>query len=280
MCGFKMCVKKSRVWVTLTWCCLMLCVVTLWAGCSANPQQRVSLAPMAELEKVAAPKVLKKNHFKRDNVANLSEGHLNAIMDAPVYLEDRSRVGILPVAAAYEVNSDVPTHVAPQHLSEALERTGHFDVTTEVSTDWPAGGSVAGLRELAARYRVKYLLLYRHRFVEDEHTNAWGWGWITLVGGLFTPSKTIRASGVLEASLFDVRTGTILFTVQERASGEEDVTLWNTRLKRQKLKATLLSGGVDALSKQVTEKVQRLVVARMNWEEEERGRSGGSITKR
>ncbi len=31
------------------------------------------------------------------------------------------------------------------------------------------------LRELAARYRSEYLLLYRHRFVDRSYTNAWGW---------------------------------------------------------------------------------------------------------
>lgn len=52
-------------------------------------------------------------------------------------------------------------------------------VVSEVTTDWPTDGSIAGLRKLAARYRGEYLLLYRHRFVDRSWTNGWALSWLT-----------------------------------------------------------------------------------------------------
>ncbi|MEO1270897.1 MAG: hypothetical protein AAFX99_22650 [Myxococcota bacterium] len=248
----------------------MVWAASVWTGCAAAPPPQVAMAPMPVQEaQPQPPQPLNENHFRTDRTSNLSEAHLHEILEAPVFLESETRVGIVPVATAYEVDNDLPLSLAPQRLSEALEETGLFDVTTEVSTDWPAHGSVAGLRELAARYRVKYLLLYRHRFVQDDYTNAWGWAWVTGVGGLVAPSTTLRASGVMEASLFDVRTGTILFTVFERVDGADRVNIWHQDLKHATLKYALLDEGITALAGQMVHKVRRLEAARLAWEEEQ-----------
>ncbi len=244
-----------------------LCAVIFGACGAAAPMKKVQMAPM-NIPQNPQPQVLDKNHFRSDRMGNLSEEQLREILDAPVFLEDRARVGIVPVATAYEVDQDLPLATVPQRLSESLESTGHFDVITEVSTDWPANGSVAGLRELAARYRVRYLLLYRHRFEHRDYTNPWGWAWLTGVGGLMTPNQTLEAAGVMEASLFDVRTGTILFTVFERVGGEENVSVWYNDAKRRSLKQDLLDEGTALLGKQVVHKVQMLVSARDIYEED------------
>lgn len=249
---------------------LLWVLVQSLIGCAAAPMMAPVMEPV-RVQQQAAPSAqpLENNYFASDRTGNLSEEQLRKILDAPVFLEDKARVGIVPVATAYELDGDIPLVKVPHALSDALESTGYFEVTTEVSTDWPSTRSIAGLRELAARYRVKYLLLYRHRFVDRARPNAWSLSWLTLVGGMMTPARTLEAAGVMEASLFDVRTGTILFTVFERVDGAEKVTIWQNDRKRRTLKEGLLAEGTRALADQVVHKVQGLAVARETWEQEQ-----------
>ena len=241
------------------WMIGCVAALSIATGCAAAPM-RAEMPPMAIAEQ--APQILDTNHFQQDRTGNLSETGLREILDAPVFLEDDTRVGIVPVTTAYDVDEELPLATVPHALSDAMEKTGFFEVTTEVSTDWPADGSVAGLRELAARYRSKYLLLYRHRFVDDSRLNAWAWTYPTIVGIFAAPAQTVEVAGVLEATLFDVRTGTILFTVYERVHDEQDLNIWNNDHKRREIKEQLLSKASGNLSASVTSKIRRLVAAR------------------
>lgn len=248
---------------TLKLTSLMLLGACYLVGCAAAPSKplRAEFAHQIAPEAVQqAP--LQDNHFRSDRSGNLTEDQLKAILDAPIFLEEETRLGIVPVATAYEVDRDLPIASVPHTLSDALEKTGYFEITTEVSTDWPKDRSVAGLRELAARYRAKYLLLYRHRFTERDWTNGWGWAYLTGVGALFVPANTVETAGVLEATLFDVRTGTILFTVYERVHDLNDMNVWNNDEKRRGIKARLLDKAADKLADEVNHKVRRLVAAR------------------
>ena len=244
----------------------VLCVIlalSVGLGCAASrPEGRLR----AEFTQAAvvqpAPPPLQDNHFRSDRTGNLTEDQLKAILDAPLFLEQDARLGIVPVATAYEVDPELPVAIVPHMLGRALEDTGFFEITTEISTDWPSDRSVAGLRELAARYRAKYLLLYRHRFIEQSWTNAWGWAYLTGVGAIFAPGRSVETAGVLEATLFDARTGTLLFTVYERVHQERAMTLWNNDVKRRAIKGQLLTQAADKLSAQVSHKVRRLVAAR------------------
>jgi len=211
---------------------------------------------------VVEPQPLMTNHFRSDRTGNLTEDQLNEILDAPVFLEATPRVGLLPVATAYAVDAQIPLNSVPRALSEALESTGYFEVSTEMSSDWPAQGSIAGLRELAARYRVEYLLLYRHRFVDRERLNGWGWTYPTVVGYFAAPARTLEVAGVMEATLFDVRTGTIMFTVQQRVHDERRSNIWHNDMKTRRMKEGLLEEATTDLATQVTDKVARLVAAR------------------
>ncbi len=235
-------------------------------ACAASPMPDIAMAPMAMMEDSAqAPQVLTENHFRSDRTGNLNEDQIREILDAPIFLEDTARVGIVPVATAYELDNELPLDAVPQHLSGALESTGFFDVTTEISTDWPSVRSIAGLRELAARYRVKYLLLYRQRFLDREYTNGWGWTYPTIIGAMLAPGNTMQSVGVMEASLFDVRTGTILFTVFHRVEGTIDENIWNNDIKRRELKEDLLLEGTQALADDMVHQVRRLDAARDIW---------------
>jgi hypothetical protein len=179
-----------------------------------------------------------------------------------VFLEPDARLGVVPVATCYEPDPDLPLAVVPHQLSQDMEDSGLFEVTTEVSTDWPTDRGISGLRELAARYRSEYLLLYRHRFVDRTYTNAWGWAYVTVLAVPFVPSQTIETAGVLEATLFDVKTGTLLFTVFERVHAESDENLWHNDRKRREMKTRLLTGAAERLSAQVVAKTRFLVAAR------------------
>jgi hypothetical protein len=236
---------------------LLAALGLLAAGCAASSQSR-SVAESAE--SAGKPKrKLTRNHFKRDRSGQLTEAQLNQILEAPIDIEEGSRLGVVPVRNDYRLDGEVPLTRVPRRLSESLEETGYFEVATEVGTQWPTTGSIAGLRELAARYRSKYLLLYRHRFVKRSRTNAWGWTYPTIVGLFSMPGKTVEVSGVLEATLFDVRTGTILFTVYERVHDQRKMNIWHNRHKRRAMKRKMLDDGTDALSSKVTDKVGRLV---------------------
>jgi hypothetical protein len=208
------------------------------------------------------PQKLENNYFRTDRTGNLSEAELKRILESPIFLEEETRLGVVPVATAYQVDRDLPVNEVPHQLGNALEDTGFFEVATEVATDWQRDRGIAGLRELAARYRVKYLLLYRHRFEQRARTNAWGWTMPTVLGIFATPHRTVEMAGVMEATLFDVRTGTILFTAYQRVHDQDAMSIWHGKHKRREMKASLLERATEDLQEKVTQKVRRLVAAR------------------
>jgi hypothetical protein len=239
---------------------LWLVAAVAMAGCgAARAPMEVPMAPLP-VETPAA--VLQENHFQRDRSGQVSEEALRAILAAPTFLEEGARIGVVPVATGYEVEDGLPLATVPQVLSDKLEDTGFFEVASEMTTDWPADGSVRGLRELGARYRAEYLLLYRHRFVDRWYLNGWAWTWPTVVGLFASPSYSVETAGVLEATMFEVKTGTLLFTVFERVEDDDMVNIWHHDRKRRKLEEALLSKAAEKLAKQVVAKVDRLVAAR------------------
>lgn len=233
---------------------------TLVACAAARPLQ-AELAPLPLAAVAPPPAPLEKDYFARDEMA-IADTELKAILRAPVYLEESARVGIVTVSSGYAVDADLPTSSVPGVLADQLEDSGHFEIVSEVSTDWPSTSGVSGLRELAARYRAEYLLLYRHRFVDRSYTNAWALGWLTVVGALFLPHNTIETAGVVEATLFDVKSGTLLFTVFDRVGETIDTNIWQNGRKRRRLKEELLAEATKSLADHVLEKVRLLVAAR------------------
>jgi len=232
-------------------------------GCAGSSPMRAPVLPPLALEAApAAPEALKRDHFQGDHAGRISEEDLRRVLDAPVYLEAGARVGVVQVAAGYHPDEEMPLQAVPAILSGTMEDAGLFEVTTEVSTDWPADRGISGLRELAARYRSEYLLLYRHRFVQRDWTNSWAWFYPTVIGALVVPSQTIEVAGVMEATLFDVRTGTILFTVFERVRGKSNENVWQNERKRRELKEKLLTTAAQALADAAVNKARLLAAAR------------------
>lgn len=239
-----------------------LTLLALTACGAARKPMKPAMAPLAVATEAPKPAPLVTNHFQRDRIGTLSEDKVREILSAPVYLEADARIGIVPVVDRYEPDGDLPLTAVTGQIADRLADAGMFEVVSEISTDWPSTSSIAGLRELAARYRAEYLLLYRHRFVERRYTNAWSWAWVTLVGGLMVPGETFETAGVLEATLFDVKSGTLLFTVFERVDGEEDAGIWHTDRTARRLKEGLLGEAVDGLQTRIDEKLRSLIAAR------------------
>jgi len=230
---------------------------TVAAGCASQSRVRPQFETSA-VEGEAPQGDVERNHFKSDETGNISEHDLRRMLQSPIELQEGARVGVVPVGSNYEVDSEVPLETAPRALGEAIEDTGFFEVATEVATDWPKDRSVAGLRELAARYRSRYLVLYRHRFVTRRRVNGWGWTYPTVVGLFATPGKTVEVAGVLEATFFDVQNGSVLFTSYERVSRERKMNIWHNAHKRREMKSAMVEEASDQLSKDVTAKVRRL----------------------
>lgn len=238
-------------------------MLTLFA-CLGGAAGCASSSPQADFESAAVPsksaekKDLRRNHFKSDKTGNISEHELREMLSAPIDLEQGARVGVVPVASGYAVDREVPMETVPKTLGSAIEETGFFEVATEVATDWPKDRSVAGLRELAARYRSRYLVLYRHRFVTRSRVNGWGWTYPTVVGLFAMPGKTVEVAGVLEATFFDVQNGSVLFTAYERVRRQRKMNIWHNEHKRREMKSSMMEEASDALSDDVTAKVRRL----------------------
>ncbi|MDX2011858.1 MAG: hypothetical protein SFW67_16815 [Myxococcaceae bacterium] len=229
-------------------------------GC-ATSRKAMDLAPMSFDATPAPVAPLHENHFARDRSA-VAEPELRAILAAPVFLEENARVGVLPVATRYEVSDEVPVQAAPAELVAALEGSGLVELATEVSSEWPIERGLPGLRELAARYRTEYLLLMRHRFVDSVRPNAAAAAYVTLVAALFVPGTTVETTGVLEATLFDVKTGTILFTIHERVRGEVSSVPLAVELSTERQHQALMGEGTRRLADEVLTRMRRLVASR------------------
>lgn len=239
---------------------LVAAALLVLTGCAASHAQMPTMSPLSLDTRASAP-ILDDNHFSRDRNA-VGEAELKQILAAPVFLEEHARIGVVPVQARYEQDDAIPLEAAPATLVGSLETSGMFDLASEVSTEWPTATGVAGLRELAARYRAEYLLLYRHRFTDATRPNAFAWGFITLVGALFLPGTTFESAGVLEATLFEVKTGTILFTVHERVRGEDRAAPPQVSGELEQLHRKLVKEAALKLAEQVRARCHRLIASR------------------
>jgi len=233
-----------------------LSLLLLSSACAAARLPAPALAPMAIEPAVPVP--LANNHFAQDQTRHISEEHLRAVLAAPVLIEAEARIGVVPVRTDYGPDDAVPLAKVPRVLSDRLASTRSFAQVTEISTDWPQDRGISGLRALAARYRSEYLLLYRHRFVDDAYTNGWGASYATVLAAFFVPSRTLRTSGVLEATLFEVKSGTILFTAYERVYAESDENVWANDRKLRALQERLVDTAADRLGEQVLEKLHEI----------------------
>lgn len=194
-----------------------LTLATLTTGCGAA-DMRPAPVGAAQVAQSAAPQVLTRSYFSKDATGSLTEEEMQKVLATPIDLKLPARVGVVPLAGAFDPSGKVAVATratASSDLASALAGNRYFTHVSDVSTDLPNAGGIEGLRAIAARYRLRYLVLYSERFEDATHLNAWAFLYPTLVGMFVAPGVTVESQGLAEADLLDVRTGTILFSVVE-----------------------------------------------------------------
>ncbi len=212
-------------------------VIAAIAGCGANKTMSSARMPVAP---AAAPPALDRSVFSADPNGKLTEDNLQKILAAPIELSLPARVGVLPIMEATDWRGPGPDHRVPAGVSELVKRLRQdaaFTLVTETMVIPSGALGMEALREIAARYRLRYLLLYREVLSTDSRLNAWAFGYATVIGALFLPGKRHEVHGFSEATMFDVKTGTLMFTARRAIHATERGNQWHQQHKRARLAA-------------------------------------------
>jgi rhombotail lipoprotein len=201
----------------------------------------------------APPPPLDRSVFSRDPNGSLSEDDLQRILESPIELDLPQRVGVLSVNSATDWHGPSPSGEVPSGVS-AFASNLHGDMFTLVTDvmNIPSGGlGMQALREVAARYRLRYLVLYRQDLHQEVRANGVALGYITVLGAFFLPGQTLAVDGYLEASLFDVKTGLLLFTVRRSVHAVKDANVWQNDRKLDELEALVAARFAPKLAEDV-----------------------------
>jgi hypothetical protein len=186
---------------------------------------------------------LTRSVFARDPNGQLSEEAIQKILSSPLELDLPARVGILPIIEAEDWRGPGPDYqVAPSAISNMAEKLHSEDAFSMVTEMMPIPSGALGmeaLREIAARYKLRYIVLYRENVRKRVQVNPWAVGYATLIGTLFLPGSTLKVDGYVEASLFDVKTGLLMFTVRRRIQADRGSNVWYRDDKLDTLQARL-----------------------------------------
>ncbi len=243
----------------------LVLVVALTAACAAG--MRVASAPMAAGAAAPVPQApppLERSLFARDPNGALSEDALQQILAAPIELELPARVGVLPISTATDWRGPGPDHRVPAGLDgmvRTLRKDAAFTLVTQTIVIPSGALGMEALREIAARYRLRYLLLYREVLAKDARLGAWAWGYATLVGALFLPGQHQEVYGYAEATMFDVKTGLLMFTTRRALTASQRTNRWHQRAKLEQLASTAVSRAAPALATDVLADLRRFVAA-------------------
>ena len=224
--------------------CVAMLVVCLVA-CGAH--QKMASAPMAAAaapSMAGSPPPLDRSLFARDPAGQLSEDALQKILAAPIELDLPARVGVLPISTATDWRGPGPDERVPAGLAplvDRLRRDAAFSLVTQTMVIPSGALGMEALREVAARYRLRYLILYREVIAKRSELNPWAWGYATLVGALFLPGQRHEVYGYIEATMFDVKTGLLMFTTRRAITASATGNQWHKASKRDKLAAVAIS---------------------------------------
>ncbi len=226
---------------------VLLAVVLLFASCAQN-KRHSSYASAPQHSAVELP-AIEKSLFSRDKNGQLTEENLQRLLAAPLESEFPARLGILPVVTSMDWRGPNPNY---EHLSAAVSKVAQelggselFPMVTEMLPIPSGAEGMEALREVAARYRLRYILLYREAIAESSRANGWASTYATGVGALFMPGQVLTVDGVVEATMLDVKTGTLLFTVRQRVAASRRSNVWQNsrKLATMRRKATLKAAG-------------------------------------
>jgi rhombotail lipoprotein len=184
------------------------------------------------------------------------------VLEAPIDLQFPARVGVVPLAEPFNPQGNVSIatrSTASRDLAVSLIGTAHYSHVSDISTELPNGGGIEGLRVIAARYRLRYLLLYSERFEDSTHLNGWAWLYPTILGMFVAPGVTVQSRGLAQADLLDVRTGTILFSVVEPMSVSEKEWMIGAGRSHRDLQVQAASKAAKRLAKRVTAQTNQII---------------------
>jgi hypothetical protein len=243
---------------------LVVSVLLALDGCAVAPRMSVTEVRPGQLLPAAAASLTHSLFTKPADRDNLSEEVIQRVLSAPVELEFPARAGVVVLDAPFTRRSYAslePGDEAPQILAREIERSRHFVIVSDISPYLADGQHVESLRELATRYRLKYLVVLNTRYVDRSSYNHWSWGWLTVLGIPFLPAYTLQTAGLMEATLMDVRTGTFLFTTQIHMQARDRTTPFSTDSKLGSLQRTTSRRAAELLAQRFLAKCNRLVAA-------------------
>ncbi len=246
---------------------IRLSIAVAIAACGVSSACAGSQARYATARAVAnvAPQPLERSLFARDPGGQLTEEALQTILAAPIELALPARVGVLPVVAAEDWRGPNPdyTRVPPGVASfvKKLRGSEPFTLVTEVMPIPSGALGMEALREIAARYRLRYVMLYREVVRRKTRFNPVAWGYATVLGAFFLPGQEQEVSGFFEASLFDVKTGLLLFTTRRYVQATRNTNVWYQNYKLDDMQASLAARFAPALADDVRGDVHRFAEA-------------------
>jgi hypothetical protein len=213
---------------------LVIYVVFVMACAGAKPQMSSAraAAPMT------APQPLDRSLFARDPNGQLSEDALQKILESPIEIALPARVGVLPIQTARDWRGPGPDDRVPAGVASfvtTLRRDAQFSLVTQTMVIPSGALGMEALREIAARYRLRYLLLYREVLAKHERLGPWAWGYPTVLGAFFLPGQRQEVYGYVEASMFDVKTGLLMFTTRRAITASQTTNRWHRRVKLDQL---------------------------------------------
>jgi hypothetical protein len=248
--------KPVSMLATLPLCALL-------AGCGmAPPPPAASAAQIAVAP--APPPVLTRSLYGKDWTGGLSEDNLQRVLESPIDLQFPARIGVIPLAQPFNASAGVALSTraaASRDLAGALIGKASFSHVSDIATDLPNGGGLEGLRVIAARYRLRYLLLYSERFEDATHVNGWAWFYPTVLGMFVVPGVTVQSHGIAQADLLDVRSGTILFSVMEPMEVSEKELMVGAARSHGDLQAKAASAAARRLAARVASQTDALLAS-------------------
>jgi rhombotail lipoprotein len=192
----------------------------------------------------------------------VSEDQLQHVLESPIDLQFPARIGVVPLAQAFDAQAKATITVrgtASRDLAQSLIGQPYFSHVSDISTDLPNGGGLEGLRAIAARYRLRYLLLYSERFEDTTHANAWAWLYPTVLGVFLAPGVTVSSRGLAQADLLDVRTGTVLFSVVEPMETSSQQLAVGSARAHAELQQKVAAAAAKKLARRVHEQTDALI---------------------
>ena len=246
---------------------LTFCLLTITAsGCGGLTRAHTTLRVSELANMDQRPRRLTESVFaKPKDRENHQEEDIARVLDAPLEMAFPARAGLVVLDAPFSraaYSCLEPGDRAPQLLARSIEKSRHFKLVSDISPHLADGQHVEGLRELAARYRLKYLVVLTRKFADRSHVNSFGWAWLSVVGIPFAPAYTVRTEGLFEASLMDVRTGTFLFTTQVHTQAWKRETPFAAERSLARLQRTASLEAVRELAKRFMARCDRLVPAK------------------